>query len=350
MRLNVVILAILVFLLSACRSDENLVPNSNGTDRDVWLIDKDDIVNWDSERDNIQSIDSNVFNSLNGTFFAEDEMVFAYHHNGITKLYPVHVLGGHEISNDSIGDHYYSVTYCPITASALTWNREINGSINEFGVSGKLYRNNLVPYDRKTGSHWTQMGSKCVNGDFIGAEAKNHLLLETRLSTIKKAFPDALLLDHQHCVGGVCTDHKFTIADNEDPEEGEGSVLPPDAKYYGVVKDQSLLLFELGLFDEGLTLFESRFKGMNLLIVGSTDLHYYAAFQVSPDDLYHTYHAVQDEMPVVVGDSKGNSYDLFGNIVSGPDMGKRLHSPVAYLANTFAWDDMFTDIQIYKPD
>ena len=152
-------------------------------------------------------------------------------------------MGGHEISNDLIGDHFYSVTYCPITASALVWNRQFNGAIHEFGVSGKLYRNNLIPYDRSSESHWTQMGSKCVNGELIGAEAINQLLIETKLSTIQRAFPNALLLDHQHCEGGVCTNHKATDADHEEPEEGEDRVLPPDAKYFGVVSNQSLMLF-----------------------------------------------------------------------------------------------------------
>ena len=142
-----------VIILAGCRSDDGIIPNNSVANHDVWLIDTDDIVNWNSEKDNIQSIDSNTFTTLEGISLGADEMVFAYHYNGVTKLYPVHVMGGHEISNDSIDDHYYAVTFCPITASALTWNRAFNGSVHEFGVSGKLYRNNLVPYDRTTESH-----------------------------------------------------------------------------------------------------------------------------------------------------------------------------------------------------
>ena len=343
-----IILITTLFFLAACKTNDDVRPNNNGSDRDVWLIDKGDIVNWNSEKDNIQSIDTNVFTTINNVLMPGDEKVFAYHYDGITKVYPLDIMGGHEISNDSIGFHYYSITYCPITASAITWNRNVNGKINQFGVSGKLYRNNLVPYDRVSGSHWTQMGSICVNGNLIGQEAETHLLLQTNISTIRDAYPDALILEHHDCEDGICTGLKSSD-DLGDPVDIDDKELPPDAKYYGVVRDQSILLFELGLFTESMQLFETRFRSKNLVILGDQSLHYYAAFIINRDGPDHKFTIVNDELPVVMADTKGNRYDMFGNIVSGPEAGQRLLSPTAYLANTFAWDDMFTDIEIYKP-
>ena len=40
--------------------------------------------------------------------------------------------------------------------------------------------------------------------------------------------------------------------------------------------------------------------------------------------------------------------DLFGNILEGPDKGKRLSSPNSYVANSFAWNDLFNEINVYK--
>ena len=44
-----------------------------------------------------------------------------------------------------------AVTYCPLTGSSMVFRREVVNGV-EFGVSGLLFKNNLVMYDRTGGT------------------------------------------------------------------------------------------------------------------------------------------------------------------------------------------------------
>jgi hypothetical protein len=76
---------------------------------------------------------------------------------------PVNILWWHEIVNLDVGGRSLAITHCPLTGSSLVFDREPLGGV-EFGVSGLLYLNNLMMYDRSTGeSLWPQMlrGARC---------------------------------------------------------------------------------------------------------------------------------------------------------------------------------------------
>lgn len=343
------ILIFLIFSLTGCNDKNDIRPGNSSGDNDSWLVQKSDIIHWDSEKDRIRSIDTLEFVSTTQSNLDDEDLVFAVNHNGIVKVYPVAVMGGHEIANDSIDDYFYSLTYCPITGSAISWNRSINGKVNQFGVSGMLYKNNLIPYDRVTGSHWSQMGNLCINGDLIGQEPNTSLLIETKFSTIKTAYPEALVLSHHHCENGVCIRYKSTSDFGDPIEDGENDPLV-DPKYYGVTKDQGVLLFSLDQFKEKTRLLDARFKGQNIIVVGNQALNYFTAFIYIKDSPAESIFAIDNQLPLIMGDSKGNKYDLFGNILEGPDKGKRLNSPNAYMANSFAWNDLFNEINVHKVD
>ncbi|MFH1590309.1 MAG: DUF3179 domain-containing (seleno)protein [archaeon] len=52
--------------------------------------------------------------------------------------------------------------------SCIAYRRVIDGEIVEFGTTGKLYNSNLLMYDRKTDTWWTQIGGLAVVGELTG--------------------------------------------------------------------------------------------------------------------------------------------------------------------------------------
>jgi len=64
----------------------------------------------------------------------------------------------------------------------------------EFGTSGKLYESNLVMYDRKTNSYWSQILGQAIAGEM--AEAVLEVLPSdvTTFGDWKKKFPDGQVL------------------------------------------------------------------------------------------------------------------------------------------------------------
>ena len=339
-------LFLFLFFIS-CQKPDNTEIIGNVSNGDTWLIPKDDVLNYNTEKDRIQSIDNPEFIPINESNLKPSDLVLVAHIGDETKIYPISVLDAHEIVNDEINDNYFSVTYCPLTGSGMLWNREIDGKVTEFGVSGMLYNRNLMPYDRNSESIWSQMEMKCVHGSMIGIIPKTKALIETRFSTIKSAFPNAKVLAHNDCDAGICVGTKQGNLHKNDPVDEEDFTLSLDQQYFGIVNNDRLLLFNFKLFKEGVQVFTTNFRGTPLIVCGSNELHFYTAFVKNTSGTVNTYSPVQNEFPVIMKDDHGNKYDAFGYVIEGPDKGGHLETATAYNARTFAWDLFFDDIELY---
>ena len=91
---------------------------------------------------------------------------------GEARAYPVAILMWHELVNDTLGGRPILVSYCPLCATALVFDRrpanDRGESPLEFGVSGLLYRSDLLMYDRSSDSLWSQIGAEAVTGERLG--------------------------------------------------------------------------------------------------------------------------------------------------------------------------------------
>ncbi len=129
------------------------------------------IVRGTPSRDGIPSIDSPQFVPIHEVdFLKPDDKVISIERDGFVRAYPIRILNHHEIVNDSIGDDHFVVTYCPLCGTAMVFNREMDGRIFQFGVSGLLYQSDVLLYDRQTGSLWSQLGMEAVSGAYVGKE------------------------------------------------------------------------------------------------------------------------------------------------------------------------------------
>ncbi len=335
----------LLFVMVSCQKQENTNFTGHTSNDDLWLIPIDEVLYLYGEKDRIQSIDNPEFIPINDSHLNPDDLVLVAHLDRTTKVYPVSVMDAHEIVNDNINEYYFSITYCPLTASGIIWNRTIDGEITEFGVSGMLYNDNLMPYDRNSESIWSQMEAKCVNGSLMGQVPESSALIETKFSTIKTAFPAAMVLDHSSCDSISCERSSYQ---KNDPLDGETVDLPFDQRYFGFVKDDNLMLFNLELFKQGTQVYTTNFQGSSLIVCGNKDLHFYTAFLKNKTSELVSYNAIQNEFPLIMKDDKGNKYDVFGKIVDGPEKGGNLKPANAYHARTFAWELFFKSIALFE--
>jgi hypothetical protein len=74
------------------------------------------------------------------------------------------------------------------------YSRLVDGREVTFGVSGKLLMNVLVMYDRQTGSLWSQLLGKAVEGDLEGTELEFFPSWQTTWEEWKTRYPDTLAL------------------------------------------------------------------------------------------------------------------------------------------------------------
>ncbi|MFB6218255.1 MAG: DUF3179 domain-containing (seleno)protein [Halobacteriaceae archaeon] len=98
---------------------------------------------------------------------ADGDVVVGVERGGTARAYPLRVLNYHEVVNDALGGPLL-VTYCSACASGVTARRRVDEDTIEFGVSGYLFRSNLVMYDATTDSLWSQLAATAIRGARTG--------------------------------------------------------------------------------------------------------------------------------------------------------------------------------------
>lgn len=142
---------------------------TDGTKHSVPL---DEILGGGPPKDGIPSIDDPKFISVSSAnkFLNDDEPGIALDIGGTQRFYPFQILVWHEIVNDTIGGKRVLVSYCPLCLSGIVFDPLVRDERVEFGTSGKLWNSNLVMYDRKTDSLWSQILGEAIVGEMTGTK------------------------------------------------------------------------------------------------------------------------------------------------------------------------------------
>jgi hypothetical protein len=96
-----------------------------------------------------------------------DAPVLGVERDDRARAYPLRILNRHEVVNDVLGGPI-AVTYCVLCGSGVVFERRVAGEPTTFGVSGKLWRSDLVMYDRLTDSLWSQLLATAIDGPRTG--------------------------------------------------------------------------------------------------------------------------------------------------------------------------------------
>lgn len=135
------------------------------------------------DQDAIPSIDDPVFvdpDSEFADYLAPEDRVIGLLVRDRAYAVPHNVLWHHEIVNFDSEIGPFAITYCPLTGSSIAFNRADAGNV-EFGVSGFLFKNNLVMYDRRDPSSvWVQMQGDAACGPAEGTELSQWPVVEMR--------------------------------------------------------------------------------------------------------------------------------------------------------------------------
>ena len=144
-------------------------PVKNGFDLANSLIPIYDIHQGGPAKDGIPAIDNpNFIAAYQASFLKPDDRVLGVMVGGQARAYPIKILNWHEVVNDNINNQSIVVTYCPLCGTGMVFNAGFNGRRHTFGVSGLLYNNDILLYDRETLSLWSQIMERSVSGLFAG--------------------------------------------------------------------------------------------------------------------------------------------------------------------------------------
>ncbi len=328
----------------------------------AWLIPTSCVADGGPGKDGIPSIDNPQFttnpndNSL--SFLTNDDLLVAGIKVGNEiKAYPYSIMNWHEITNDIVGNKALAIIYCPLTGTVLAWDRNVNGSVTEFGVSGLLFNNNIIPYDRNSNSNWSQMLLKSVNGSLKGTEITTHPMLETSFGTWKAMFPGSKILTAVTGFNRPYGVYPYINGAGQDYRESPWLLFqncttdnrrPVKERVLGVTAaNGNTKVYTFDNFPgSNITAIEDNFEGEDYVIVGSKGKNLIIAFnRKQPDGRMLSFDAVQGELPVILKDNEGTKWTVFGEPADGGSLA-RLSSPISYMGYFFAFGAFFQSLEI----
>jgi len=185
-----------------------VIPSATGASQGSLLLNGFDISNatiplqqiqrGGPPRDGIPAITDPVMVSAEQAGYLEDnDRVVGIEINGETRAYPIAILNWHEVINDRIGEQRLAITYCPLCGTAMAFSASIDGEDTEFGVSGLLYNSDVLLYDRKTESLWSQVIARSIAGKLVGRTLQPIPVTHTRWSAWRRQNPGTLVMSDQ---------------------------------------------------------------------------------------------------------------------------------------------------------
>ena len=190
--------AVLLISLMSASADADRRLSRNGFVVDDALIPTADILVGGPPRDGIPAITNPKFIPVEHvTYLKDEDRLIGIVIDGEARGYPIKILDHHELVNDQIGRQHFVVSYCPLCGTGMVFGANIGADqALEFGVSGLLYNNDVLLYDRNTGSLWSQILKKSVSGKLKGTELPQLPALHTSFADWKFKHPDSKILSN----------------------------------------------------------------------------------------------------------------------------------------------------------
>ena len=347
---------LLIFLVGCIDTVDNSV-SSLGSNSSGWLIPSSRVQDGGPGPDGIPSLDAPKFKSADSADdIGDEQLVVGIKIGDVVKAYPHNILDWHEIVNDRFdlpdSQQHTTLSYCPLTGSAMAWDAFADSSNKTFGVSGLLYNSNLILYDRETRSLWSQMLEQSVNGDVIGTIPDKRQIIETTWATWKAMYPDTLVLSRdtgfsrdydRYPYGSFKTDDSifFQVANRD-------SRLHEKERIVGVRVDDKTKVYPVHEFPEHTEAVNDEVDDVSIVAVGNSEKNFAVIYNRQlADGTVLEFSGVSDSLPVVMEDNEGNQWDIFGTAVSGSRAGEQLAKTDSYIAYWFAWAAFFPEAEIY---
>jgi hypothetical protein len=341
-------LLLLALVIFPFCSNETDAPDTSG----AWLIPKSEIQEGGPGKDGIVALTYPEFIPvLQDSYYLDSDLVLGIKIDNFIRAIPHPILDQHEIVNHTIGNTSFVLSYCPLTGSGIAWDTSGFTLDNTFGVSGLLYNSNLIPYDRESDSNWSQMLLLCVNGDRIGQEPTLIPLVETTWKTWKELYPDSFVLSHET---GYNRNYRVYPYGNYKESDSllfsvsnEDSRLHKKDRVHGIIVGGQTKAYPISVFGNNTKVLVDTINGLSIVVVGNTLKNFAVSFERELDGVALHFVPVENEFPVVMMDSQGTKWDIFGIGVSGPNKGESLKPTKSFISYWFAWGAFYPNAEIH---
>lgn len=360
MKTNIFYLFMVALTITACGNGGNILDPGNNTGNlppvstsPDWLIPKGEVKDGGPGKDGIPSIDSPKFvnaSDSGASFLVDEDLIVGVVIGDDIKAYPHKIMDWHEVVNDEIGSNFITINYCPLTGTAFGWNSNAGGEKSTFGVSGLLYNTNLILYDRKTDSNWSQLKLQCVNGALKGDEPALVNVVETNWKTWRTLYPNTKVLSldtgfsrnyNNYPYGDYKTNQNFFIF----AASPSNDALPNKERLYAIMDEDVAKVYQFQKFIGGKAI-KQLFNGKEYLVVGNENIINSFELNASQSSLTFEFSFTNGEQ--FFADNEGNKWSVFGKAIEGPRTGEVLKASKSVVSFWFAIAAFYPNPQIFK--
>lgn len=332
------------------------------------LVPLDDVISGGVGPDQIPPIDDPEFVSAEEAdeWLEDREPVIAVEVNDVDKAYPLQIMTWHEIVNDEFDGRPVTVTFCPLCNTALVFDREVNGTVYDFGTSGRLYNSALVMYDRQTRSWWSQVMGQAIVGELTGTQLEFLSAAIVSWGDFKTAHPNGQVLSRDTGYRRSYGVNPYARYDSPGSRpflfKGEidqrldamervvGVEVNGDAKAYpfSVLADERVVRDTVGGRDVVVFYYSGTASALDQQnIAQSRDVGAAAVFEPALDGDKLTFDV--DEEGNIVDEQTGSIWNILGEATSGPLEGEALTPVVHGNHFWFAWAAFNPETEIFRP-
>jgi len=227
----------------------------------------------------------------------------------------------------------------------VVYARTLGDTTYSFRVSGRLWRNSLVMMDRETGTSWSQVTGRAIDGAHRGAQLNKLEAVQTTWEQWRNTYPDTRVLKKSEEVVGSRYQNYF-----DDPErmglfraQWLADRMPGKTLVYGAALGCDAVAVTEDVLDELGSITAE--LGVVPVVFSRGPEGGVRAFAARLED--KVIELFSDPVTGMAMDVGGSTWDLgTGRCIAGPRLGERLETVAVTPVFWFAWSSFYPNTQV----
>lgn len=279
---------------------------------------------------------------------SDEELVIGLVGDSEQRAYSTWQLDRHEIVNDTFGGRPVAVTWCPLCGTGVVYGRQVGRQVLTFGVSGMLFRDGLVMYDRETDTLWTHVDGRAVRGKLTGHVLEIVPSVHATWKEWKTLYPQSLVLKKR---GEFRSPYEQYNRDGRLGILGRrlrNRALPGKERMIGVRSADGTTAF-VAKDVRAMKIVEGQVGSLPVVLVAPGKDLPVVAFERRVAGRVLSFRLSDQDPTVILDRESGSRWSLaHGEALDGPMKGVRLIRAPAYPAFWFGWQGYFPSTEIWK--
>lgn len=255
--------------------------------------------------------------------------------NGVSKAYPIQLIGYHHQVADTVGNQPVMVTYCTVCRTGRVYNPDVNGKMELFRLVGMDHFNAMFE-DATTRSWWQQATGVAIAGALKGKQLAEIPSEQMSLAAWLRKYPASQVMQPDSTFK-----EKYEKMDSYEKGLSKSKLTKRDASSWNAKS------WVLGLQQGAVSraydwnqlvrtkIIEDSLPGLPLMIILEKDSTSFHAYNRSLNG--QNLHFTKDTTELWKDIATGSVWNADGKSISGPLKGAQLHSVQVYQEFWHSW-------------